>query len=64
MNTNVLTLILEALESHKPKVLYISHGDLTSETLQLFCGIGALFHENNCILIERHCLRISWKLIS
>ena len=43
--------IKSAIETHKPKIFYLCHGDDTSGTLQPLRGIGAVCHENNCLFI-------------
>ena len=45
------TSIKNAVETHKPKILFLCHGDDSVGTLQPLRGIGALCHENDCLFI-------------
>ncbi|ESO82543.1 hypothetical protein LOTGIDRAFT_134376 [Lottia gigantea] len=43
--------IEEGLQKHKPKILFITHGESSGATAQPLEGIGELCHKNNCLLL-------------
>ncbi|CAG2116719.1 unnamed protein product [Medioppia subpectinata] len=46
-----LKQIEEAIVEHKPKVLYVCHGDSSVGTLQPMDNIGRVCHQNGCLLL-------------
>lgn len=40
-----------AIEQHKPKILFVTHGDSSSGLLQPLEGLGKICHENDCLLL-------------
>lgn len=46
-----LDAIEAALAQHKPKLLYVCHGDSSTGTLQPLNGLGALCHRHGCLLL-------------
>lgn len=46
-----LRVFEEALIRHKPKLLYVCHGDSSAGTLQPLEGLGALCRRHNCLLL-------------
>lgn len=40
-----------AIELHKPKCLFVTHGDSSSGLLQPLEGLGKICHENDCLLL-------------
>ncbi|XP_053688365.1 3-hydroxykynurenine transaminase-like [Sabethes cyaneus] len=40
-----------AIEQHRPKVLFLTHGDSSSGLLQPLEGLGQICHENDCLLL-------------
>lgn len=41
----------KAIEQHKPKILFVVHGDSSSGLLQPLEGLGQICHENDCLLL-------------
>ncbi|WAR14051.1 SPYA-like protein, partial [Mya arenaria] len=39
------------IKEHRPKVLFVTHGESSGTTVQRLQGIGKICHENDCLLI-------------
>ncbi|XP_054159437.1 alanine--glyoxylate aminotransferase-like [Oppia nitens] len=46
-----LSQIEAAIEKHRPKLLYVCHGDSSTGTLQPMDGIGRVCHQYDCLLL-------------
>ncbi|XP_052760161.1 alanine--glyoxylate aminotransferase-like [Mya arenaria] len=46
-----LDAIEKGIKEHRPKVLFVTHGESSGTTVQRLQGIGKICHENDCLLI-------------